>query len=509
MIAHSNVSLNDGFANEAPKGHPKGLYVLFMTEMWERFSYYGMRALLVLYLTAQLINGGFELDRSTALEIYAIFTGLVYLTPIVGGLLADKVLGQRKAIFIGGILMAIGQFVLTYSQIGDVTSRIWLLNLGLGILIVGNGFFKPNISTMVGRLYSDQDARKDSAFTIFYMGINLGAFLAPLVCGYLAVQFGWAYGFGAAGVGMLIGTLWFFVQGNILGNIGFPPNRDVNSTTQHTLTGRDWAQVVLYIVGASALVYGLLLLWAVIGENTKSVITTVLAIAGALALVYIIFSNTKGSIEWKRVGVIIVLCFFNVFFWAGFEQAGGTFNLFAEANTDRNLLGFEIPAAWFQSVNSIWIISLAPVISILWLQLSRIGKNPNIPVKFAFGLLFLGFGFIVMNIANINANGGHLVSPMWLVMVYFLHTVAELCLSPIGLSMISKLSPQKIVSVMMGLWFASIALANYMAGVLESVLKNYLPDMQLFNFLTLTSIAAGVILLLISPILKKLMSGVS
>ena len=495
--------------NAAQKGHPKGLYVLFATEMWERFSYYGMRALLVLYLTAQLIDGGFELDRASALEIYAIFTGLVYLTPIVGGLLADKLLGQRKAIFIGGILMALGQFTLAYSQMGDLGSRTWLLQLGLGVLIVGNGFFKPNISTMVGRLYSDHDPRKDSAFTIFYMGINLGAFLAPIICGYLAVEFGWAYGFGAAGVGMILGTLWFAVQGRILGNVGFAPNRDLESKEQLTLGGKDWTHIAMYIVGSLILVYSLLVLWGNIGEGAKSLITTVMAIIGTLALAYIIFSNTKGSVEWKRVGVIFILCFFNIFFWAGFEQAGGTFNLFAENNTDRMTFLGEIPTAWFQSVNSIWIISLAPVISVLWLSLSRIGKNPNIPVKFALGLLFLGVGFVVMSAANGASEGGNLVSPMWLVSVYFLHTVAELCLSPIGLSMISKLSPQKIVSVMMGLFFASIALANYMAGVLEAVLKNYLPDMPLFSFLTLTSISAGVILLLISPILKRLMSGVS
>jgi POT family proton-dependent oligopeptide transporter len=507
MSESIEASLNNDQIQDTPKGHPKGLYVLFMTEMWERFSYYGMRALLVLYLTAQLINGGFELDRTAALEIYAIFTGLVYLTPIIGGLLADKLLGQRKAIFIGGILMALGQFTLAYSNIGDEVARTWLLHLGLGILIVGNGFFKPNISTMVGRLYSDHDPRKDSAFTIFYMGINLGAFLAPLVCGYLAVKFGWAYGFGAAGIGMLIGTLWFLFQGHILGNVGFPPNKTLNASTK--LEAKDWVHVLLYVIGALIVVYTLLLTWTGFAESTRSTLTTILAIIGGLSLIYIIFSNTSGTVEWKRVGVILVLCFFNIFFWAGFEQAGGTFNLFAEANTDRSVFNFEIPAAWFQSVNSIWIISLAPLISLLWLKLSNIGKNPNIPVKFAFGLILLGLGFIVMSLANTAAADNNLVSPMWLIIVYFLHTVAELCLSPIGLSMISKLSPQKIVSVMMGLWFASIALANYMAGVLESVLQDYFPEMQLFNFLTLTSLSAGIILLLISPVLKKLMSGIS
>ncbi len=495
--------------NSAQLGHPKGLYVLFATEMWERFSYYGMRALLVLYLTAQIINGGFELDRTSALEIYAIFTGLVYLTPIVGGLLADKILGQRKAIFIGGILMALGQFILAYSQTGDIAARTWLLQLGLGVIIVGNGFFKPNISTIVGKLYSDHDPRKDSAFTIFYMGINLGAFLAPLVCGYLAVEFGWAYGFGAAGVGMILGTLWFAAQGNLLGNVGFAPDRDAESKEQLNLKEKDWSHILVYVLSSLVLVYGFLVLWGNLSESAQSILTTAMAVIGTLALAYIIFSNTKGGVEWKRVGVIFVLCFFNIFFWAGFEQAGGTFNLFANSNTNRMIFGWEMPAAWFQSVNSIWIISLAPVVSMLWLSLSRISKNPNIPVKFALGLLFLGLGFIVMSAASAASQDGNLVSPMWLVTVYFLHTVAELCLSPIGLSMISKLSPQKIVSVMMGLWFASIALANYMAGVLEAILKNYLPDMPLFSFLTLTSICAGVILLLLSPVLKKLMSGVS
>ncbi|HEY0899540.1 MAG TPA: peptide MFS transporter [Sphingobacteriaceae bacterium] len=501
--------MNQTATAEVQKGHPKGLYVLFMTEMWERFSYYGMRALLILYLTAQLVEGGFELTRENALEIYAIFTGLVYLTPIVGGLLADKVLGQRKAIFIGGILMALGQFTLAASQTGNTDARTWLLYLGLGVLIVGNGFFKPNISTIVGKLYTDHDPRKDSAFTIFYMGINLGAFLAPLACGYLAAEFGWAYGFGAAGVGMLLGTLWFAVQGRLLGNVGFSPKTNTDVNYQLTLKKKDWIDILLYVVACLVIVYGFLTLWGGLSEGLKSTLTTVLAVIGGLALLYIIFSNTKGSVEWKRVGVIFVLCFFNIFFWAGFEQAGGTFNLFAEHNTNRNLFGWEIPAAWFQSVNSIWIIALAPVISALWLTLSRVGKNPNIPVKFAMALILLGLGFVVMSTANAAAQGGNMVSPMWLVMVYFLHTVAELCLSPIGLSMISKLSPQKIVSVMMGLWFASIALANYMAGVLEAVLKNYLPDMELFNFLTLTSIVAGVILLILSPILKRLMSGVS
>lgn len=486
--------------------HPKGLYALFFTEMWERFSYYGMRALLVLYLTSQVMTGGFGLERANALEIYAIFTGLVYLTPIAGGLLADKILGQRKSIYIGGILMALGNFVLAMSH-GSATQEpsFALLNLGLGLIIVGNGFFKPNISTMVGGLYEENDTRRDSGFTLFYMGINLGAFIAPLVSGTLGETVGWAWGFGSAGIGMLLGVLVFHLTTQHLGTVGMPPTMKDKSVTK--FRSKDWLDIVGIIVGCAIATWALITFFTSLGDDTYSMIMNTLFIVGGIAVLYIVFKNTDGGNQWSRVGVIVVLCFFNIFFWAGFEQAGGTFNLFAEEKTNRMLAGFEIPTSWFQSINALGIFILAPVFAALWIALNRVNKNPNIPVKFGLGLVLLGLGFVVMYFANKASNGGVLISPLWLVFVYLLHTIGELFLSPIGLSMITKLSPPKIVSLMMGLWFSSIALANYMAGILENLLHKF--DMELFSFLIMSSVASGIVLLAISPILKKMMKGVS
>ncbi len=487
--------------------HPKGLRVLFFTEMWERFSYYGMRALLVLYLTSKIIHGGFELNRENALEIYAIFTGLVYLTPLLGGFLADKILGQRKAIYIGAFLLALGQISLSLSEFGSMDLRNEWLSLGLGLLIMGTGFFKPNISTIVGKLYSENDPRRDSAFTIFYMGINLGALFSPLIAGTLGENFGWYLGFGSAAFGMVMAILWFHFQRHHLGSSGLPPKTLEKNPEAVELSGKDRFDILLYIVGTAALVWLVLKGWGSLTEGIKDTIIAIAAIIGSGFLIYNISTNTKGKNEWSRVFVIIILCFFNIFFWSGFEQAGGTFNLFAENNTDRVTALFTIPASVFQSVNPMFIILLAPLFSLLWMKLSSIGKEPRTPVKFGLGLIFLGLGFIVMSMANSNAANG-LVSPMWLIMVYFLHTVGELCLSPIGLSMVTKLSPQRIVSVMMGLWFASTALAQYLAGVLEAILHNYMPGMPLFHFLTMTTLSAGVVLLLISPVLNRMMKGI-
>lgn len=488
------------------QSHPPGLYTLFFTEMWERFSYYGMRALLVLYLTSSYAGGGFGLDRPDALEIYAMFTGLVYLTPILGGLLADKLLGQRKAIYIGGLLMALGQFGLAFSIGNDGSeSREFMLNLGLGLLIMGNGFFKPNISTIVGSLYESNDPRKDSAFTIFYMGINLGAFLSPLICGTLGEKVGWQYGFGSAAIGMLLGLGFFAYRAHTLGTAGFPPNR---AADDYRLSPKDYIEVLIYTVVNIAFVIGFLMVWAAIGEETKNYILIASIILGLGGLLFTIVKNTDGADQWSRVGVIMILAFFNIFFWAGFEQAGGTFNLFAAENTDRLVFGWEIPASYFQSINAIAIFAFAPLFSMLWIGLDKFGKNPRTPVKFALGLMLLGAGFVIMNIASSLAGDGNMVSPLWLVGVYVIHTFAELCLSPIGLSMITKLAPPKIVSVMMGVWFAFMALANYMAGVLESILHKFLPDMHLFTFLTISSFIGGIVVLALSPMLNKMMKGI-
>jgi len=498
------------------KKHPSGLWVLFFTEMWERFSYYGMRALLVLYLTSTLINGGFGFAQNNALQIYGIFTGLVYLTPIFGGIVADRLIGQRKAIMIGGLVMGLGQAAMAYSEaVASFVNlpseeelmelrRYWLY-IGLGLLILGNGFFKPNISTLVGRLYADGDPRKDSAFTIFYMGINIGAFLAPLIAGFLGESIGWAWGFGSASAGMFIGTLWFFSQENKLGTIGFGPKRTFTEKSAR-LNLRDWIEIFIWVAAIVFFIYLFVKTWWTIPENVTFYIIRIAVLAAVTGIVYVVVKNTSGKTEWSRIGAILIFSFFNIFFWSGFEQAGGTFNLFARDLTDRMVGDFELKASWFQSINAILIVTLAPLFSMLWVRLGR--RNPSTPVKFGLGLMLLSLGFVVMFSADSIASPQNLVSPMWLVMVYLLHTTGELCLSPIGLSMISKLSPPKITSLMMGLFFASIALANYLAGFLKSLLENYMPGMNLFLFLIITSGSAAVVMFLISPVLKKMMKGI-
>ncbi|ODS89294.1 MAG: peptide transporter [Chryseobacterium sp. SCN 40-13] len=490
------------------QGHPKGLYALFFTEMWERFSYYGMRALLTIFLTAELATGGFGLDRSESLSIYGVFTALVYLTPILGGWFADKILGQRKSILIGGLVMAIGQFMLAASAfvdlMGDLETRKNFFYLGLGVLILGNGFFKPNISTIVGDLYDNDDPRKDGAFTIFYMGINIGAFLSPFVAGTLGEKVGWPYGYLAAGIGMLIGVLWFYGKRNTLEDIGLPPGYKEKGITK--LLPKDWRDVVLYTIANVAFVFLVMFIWNNTSDIIHTIMVWVLGIAGAGFIGLSIFKGTTGSTEWTRVFVILILAFFNIVFWAGFEQAGGTFNLFAQENTDRNVGGFEIPTTWFQNINPIAIVTLAPLFSILWIKLAAKRLNPRTPVKFAMAMFIGAVAFFIMTQAQNSADAGNLVSPMWLVVVYVLLTIGELMLSPIGLSMVTKLSPGKITSIMMGVWMASFALGNYLAATLEQILTTY--DFDLYPFITYLMLGSGVGLLLLSPLLNKFMKGI-
>lgn len=493
---------------QAKKGHPKGLYTLFFTEMWERFSYYGMRALLTIFLTAELATGGFGLDRAESLKIYGIFTALVYLTPILGGWFADKILGQRKSIVIGGLVMAIGQFLLAAGAssafVSDLESRQQLFYLGLGVLILGNGFFKPNISTVVGDLYDHSDPRKDGAFTIFYMGINIGAFLSPFVAGTLGEKVGWPYGYLAAGLGMLLGVLWFYARRNTLGDKGLPPGYKEKGLVN--LVPKDWRDIVIYTIANVVFVFLVMFIWNHTNDLMHTIIIWVFGILGAGFIGLSIFKGTSGTTEWTRVFVILILAFFNIVFWAGFEQAGGTFNLFAQDNTNRVVGGFEIPTTWFQNINPIVIVAFAPLFSLLWVKLDKFKLNPRTPVKFAIAMFIGAIAFFIMTQASNHAENGNLVSPMWLVVVYALLTLGELCLSPIGLSMVTKLSPGKIVSIMMGVWMASFALGNYFAATLEQILVQY--QFDLYPFITYLMIASGVLLLLLSPILNKFMKGI-
>ncbi len=491
----------------ASKGHPKGLYTLFATEMWERFSYYGMRALFTLYLTAKLADDGFGLDRQAALELYAVFTGLVYLTPILGGWVADKFLGKRKTVYIGGLVMAVGQFLLATSAFMatslDAETRLFIFNFGLGVLIIGNGFFKPNISTIVGDFYDDNDPRKDSAFNIFYMGINLGAILGPFIAGALGENVHWGWGFLAAGIGMILSVIWMKWQEHTLEQFGLPPN---SPSDKFVLDGKDWKDIFMYAIGMIIATLVIIKVWSMLPDGVTDVLTYAGFAAIIIGLGYVIAKGTNGASEWSRMLVIIVLAFFNIAFWAGFEQAGGTMNLFAKENTNRFLGSWEIPASWFQNINPLAILIFASIFSVMWLKLDRMKINPRTPIKFALGLFLGAFAFWVMTLASHSAEGGHMVSPFWLVAVYVILTLGELMLSPIGLSMITKLAPAKLVSVVMGLWMASFAIGNFLAGMLESILKKY--DFSLYPFIMWVMLGSGLCLLILSPFLNKAMKGI-
>ncbi|MBL8512024.1 MAG: peptide MFS transporter [Betaproteobacteria bacterium] len=466
--------------------HPPALSMLFFTEMWERFSYYGMRALLVLYLVNSV---GYE--RKDALALYAVYTGLVYLTPILGGYLADRYLGQRKAILIGGIVMALGHFAMAFPA---------LLNLALGLLIIGNGFFKPNMATMVGSLYRENDPRRDGGFTIYYMGVNLGAFLAPLVAGTLGEKMGWHWGFAAAGFGMCFGLAQFLWGQHKLGNAGFPAGKD-------RLDKQDWVHILLISLAMIPLVYMVITLWGSVGPLWNSLPPAInIALPVACFVGFLIYAQRScAQEEWHSILAIMILGVFVVFFWMGFEQAGGTMNLFADKQTDRMVLGWEIPASIFQAINPLAIVALGPVFSMMWIRLDQSRFALSTPAKMGVGMIVLGLGFVVLAIAQGQAEVSGKVGPQWLVIVYVLHTMGELCLSPVGLSMVTKLAPVRLAALMMGIWYTANAIANYLAGVLENLLAQ--SAVPLYWFLVGSSVGAGVLLLLLTPILKKLMHG--
>jgi len=435
-------------------GHPRGLFLLFSTELWERFSYYAMRAILVLYLTDTTINGGLGWSTKDALDLYGTYTGLVYITPLIGGYLADNYLGQRRSILIGGALMAIGQFTLAMPAEALGISTLHSFYLGLGLLIAGNGLFKPNISTMVGDLYNEGDHRRDGAFTIFYMGINIGALLAGVVAGSVTESYGWKAGFVAAGIGMLISlVMQITLAQNWLGDIGKVPaaKRDLESKQ----------------------------------SQSKQPLT---------------------KEEADRIKVILVMSLFTIVFWAGFEQAGGLMNIYTQQYTDRMIGSFEVPAAWFQSLNPFFIITLAPLLAVLWVKMGK--REPNSPVKFALAMFFLALGFVCMVGAVLEQGGDTTVktSMLWLVGAFFFHTLGELCLSPIGLSLVTKLAPLRLASLMMGAWFGCNAIANYVAGYVGSHVGE-LGAMAIFSGIAVTATVSGVILLLFANKLVLWMHG--
>lgn len=420
-------------------GHPKGLTTLFLTEFWERFSYYGMRAILVLYMVAPLDQGGLGYDVAKATGIYGTYTMLVYLTALPGGWIADRFLGARLTVFIGGIIIALGHFSMALPSLPSFYT-------GMALIIAGTGLLKPNITTMVGALYSQDDPRRDGGFSLFYMGINLGAMLAPLVCSYLGQRIDWHLGFAAAGVGMVLGLGQYVAHRKRLASVGNRPQRKAASAT----------------------------------NASRSPLTRQ---------------------EINRLLVIAVLFFFSILFWTAFEQSGSSFNLFADRHVNTTVYGFNFPSGWFQSVNSFFILALAPLFSWLWIRWGD--RQPSSPAKFSLGLLFLGVGMVIVAVATSFIGSGK-VSPWWLVAVYFIHTVGELCLSPVGLSTVTRLAPARIVGLMMGVWFLSVSLGNKLAGWVAGFYQDDAGALfRLYAALALIVLAGSGLLALMTPFIRR------
>jgi proton-dependent oligopeptide transporter, POT family len=484
-------------------GHPRGLSTLFFTEMWERFSYYGIRPLLVLFMTAALASGGFGFDRQTASSIVGIYAASVYLASLPGGWVADRILGLQRSIWWGGVLIALGHLSIGLSAVFARSTFF----LGLILIVLGTGLLKPNISAIVGELYPEGGSRRDAGFSIFYMGINIGAFTAPLVTGYLGEKVGWHWGFGAAGVGMLLGLVVFraLAKGTLRG-IGEVPS----GTEAERVSGM--RNLIIGGVAIAALV--VLTITGVIDVNpvwVASRMSYAMLVLALLYFAYLLFMAGLTGSEKKRVVVIIVLFLFSTIFWSAFEQAPTSLNLFAADYTDRNIFGWEMPTLWLQAANSFFVIVFAPVFAAIWMALGRRDRDPSHPMKFAFALFAAGVGFLIMVAAsnNVIESGGGRVSPWWLVSSYLFQTIGELALSPVGLAAMTALAPRRYAGQMMGIWFMSIALGNLIAGIVGGhVDPEKLDQMpQLFQQTTTSLFVAAVVCALLAIPIKRMMKG--
>lgn len=505
-------------------GHPQGLFYLFFAELWERFSFYGMRALLTLYLANELFSD-LANGKDVAYEIYAAYGSLVYFTPALGGMIADRLIGHKNSILLGALLMCIGHFTMAFQN-----ETIFYLSLGL--LIVGNGFFKPNISSLVGGLYRENDPRRDGGFTIFYLGINLGAFLSPLVCGYLGEKYGWHYGFSAAGIGMFVGMVVFWIGGQkgIYGDQGNQPL----IYQEKSYGGLNIRHIVWFLSFLSAPVFALLVRsseFSLLG--TVGLLQFLLISLLVLVLIYITYECfNSDKVTRERLMVIVVLTFFITVFWAFFEQAGSSLTLFAEEQV--NLFGLN--ASQTNAINPFYIVVLAIPFSMMWNRLELAGTNPNTMIKFGLGIGQLGLGFLVFALSARFCDDAGKVSMMFLLIGYLLITSGELFLSPIGLSKVTELSPAKLVAFMMGVWFLSSSFAHYIAGVIAKLttggaggspldgivntitgaapatategVSNLFNYTNVFAQIAIVSFAIALLALLISPVIKRMMHGV-
>jgi len=510
---------------QVKKGHPKGLYFVFTTAMSERISYYGMRAIFTLYLIKALL-----MDKELASTIYGNYTGLVYLTPLIGGYIADRYWGMRRSILWGAVLMMLGQLLMFFSalyyQSGDVAH--WLMYVGLASFIFGNGFFKTNITTMVGSLYEPGDKRLDSAYTIFYMGVNVGAFIAPLLCGFLGdtgnpADFKW--GFLAAAIGMMLSLILFIgwknkfligPNGEQLGIVAagkVETNKSEKEEAQINTTGQNIKEFLIWALGLAGLfgVFHFVLSFDIIGAFIFALCIIVPA--------YVISDRSLTKIEKQRIGVIYMIAFFVIFFWAAFEQAGASLTYFADEQTNREIFGWMMPASYFQSFNPVFVVAFAPLMSWLWMKLGSKNMEPASPTKQAMGLFLLSIGYLVIALGVQGVAPGVKVSILWLTGLYFIHSMGELMLSPIGLSMVNKLAPARFASLLMGIWYLSMATANKFAGILSGLYPEAGKPKSLAGFeiasmydffmlFVVISGVAAVILFLLSKWLQKLMHGV-
>ena len=472
------------------KEHPRGLYTLFFTEMWERMSYYGMRGILVLFMTATILEGGLEIDAVSASAIYGIYSACVYLVALIGGWLADRHIGQQKAILYGGIVIMLGHFLLAFTNLQT-------FYLGLIFVVLGTGLLKPNISAIVGGLYEDDIEKKQSGFTIFYMSINIGSVLGFFICGYLGENVGWHYGFAAAGVGMALGLIQFLLTKKNLGSIGSAPSVILNKDTKAK------ELKIFNFLMVSFFIFIFLGLFGFIKFDPIPVANMLTVFILLIAVSYFLYLFTLGRLnikERKKIILIMLLFFGAAFFWSGFDQAGSSFNIFAKEYTDRLVFGWEYPASWLQVLNPILVVILSPFMAYIWFFLGKRMLDPALPFKFGLGLIFMAIGFLfIASGASIAIQEGS-AGAKWLLLTYLFHTIGELTLSPIGLAAISNLSPKRFVGQMMGIWFLASSLGAIIAGLLSGQATydglDSMPD--LFNKIAILSSVIGLLLILIS-----------
>ena len=488
-------------------GHPRGLATLFFTEMWERFTYYGMRAVLVLFLVSAVSAGGFGIDDRTAAAIYGMYTAGTYLVALPGGWIADRLIGGRRAVLIGGLLITLGNTLLAAS--GSPRG----FYLGLVVIVLGVGLLKPNASAMVADLYPEGGARLDAGFTVFYMGINLGATLGPFITGEAIVLFGPRAGFAAAAVFMALGVVQYhFTQGH-LGDAGKFIPQTANADGQRTVRAPPWRQLWIGVGLLAAFLAACSFGWIALNPVTLAQTTTALIVAMAVLYFGYLFSFAGLSAEERRRAVVILVLFLgSALFWSGYEQAGSSLNLFAERYTDRSIgwLHFVVPTGWFQSLNPAYIIIFAPAFAWAWVALAKRNLNPSAPAKFAIGVILMGSGFLIMAAAAVIVAGGSKVLPTWLILTYLLHTFGELCLSPVGLSYVTKLAPKRFVGQLMGMWFLSLSLGNLIAGLIagEFDANNLAAMPGQYMHIVYFSVGLGAVLLILSRPVKKLMGNV-